>query len=65
MILIPDPNDLAWRTSSYTDRNDCVEVADYSGGAAIRDSKHPDEGHLSFNSQEWRAFLADLRQRAL
>ncbi|MDS1272675.1 DUF397 domain-containing protein [Lipingzhangella sp. LS1_29] len=41
-----------WRTSSYTDRNGCVEVADHSGGAAIRDSTHPNEGHLTFDSEE-------------
>ncbi|MEU4281006.1 DUF397 domain-containing protein [Nocardiopsis dassonvillei] len=35
----------------------CVEVGPLSGGAAIRDSKHPDAGHLPFPKSEWASFL--------
>ncbi|WP_017624842.1 DUF397 domain-containing protein [Nocardiopsis chromatogenes] len=48
-----------WRKSSYSgDRSNCVEVADLSIGAAVRDSKYPGAGHLAFHSMEWSAFLA-------
>jgi hypothetical protein len=36
---------------------DCVEVADLPCGAAVRDSKHPDAGHLPFPAAEWSGFL--------
>ena len=54
---------LNFRKSSYsTGRGqDCVEVADLPLGAAIRDSKHPDRGHLPFPAAEWDAFLASAR----
>ena len=50
---------LEFRKSSYSGRDqDCVEIADLPCGAAIRDSKRPDAGHLPFPSAEWSAFLA-------
>lgn len=36
----------------------CVEVARAPELAAIRDSKHPEHGHLGFAAREWAAFLA-------
>lgn len=41
-----------WRKSSYSTEHDgsgtCVELADLGHGlAGIRDSKHPDSGHLT------------------
>ncbi|MBB4931075.1 hypothetical protein F4561_001895 [Lipingzhangella halophila] len=53
-----------WRKSSYSNSKggNCVEVADtVSGGAAIRDSRHPDLGHLSFPAPEWSAFLRGVQ----
>lgn len=39
----------AWRKSSYSDAsgNNCVEVAQLPGLVGIRDSKHPEAGHLA------------------
>ncbi|CAM3731102.1 DUF397 domain-containing protein [Nocardiopsis rhodophaea] len=55
-----------FRKSSYSaTANDCVEVADLPAGAALRDSKRPDRGHLSFPLTEWRAFLADVKRDLL
>lgn len=54
-MLIPD--DLDFRTSSYSDRSNCVAFADTHGGAVIRDSQHPDREHLPFAASEWVAFL--------
>ncbi|TDQ53761.1 DUF397 domain-containing protein [Actinorugispora endophytica] len=53
-----------WRKSSYSGANNyCVEVAELPGAAAVRDSKHPQVGQLSFAASEWRAFLAALKGR--
>lgn len=54
---------LKFRKSSYSAprREDCVEVADLPAGAAVRDSKHPELGHLSFGASEWSAFLQATR----
>lgn len=49
----------SFRKSTHSgDRVECVEIADLPCGAAIRDSKHPDSGHLPFPSTEWTGFLA-------
>lgn len=48
-----------FRTSSYSGgNNECVEVGALPYGAAIRDSKHPDAGHLPFPASEWASFLS-------
>ncbi|MGW9447049.1 DUF397 domain-containing protein [Bacillus mobilis] len=50
--------EVAFRKSSYSSGSqNCVEVADLPAGTAIRDSKHPHEGHLDILRQEWAAFL--------
>ncbi|WP_460854977.1 DUF397 domain-containing protein [Nocardiopsis coralliicola] len=52
-----------FRTSTYSGVNgDCVEVADLPCGATVRDSKHPDAGHLPFPAPEWIAFLRTTTQ---
>ncbi|GAA1979830.1 DUF397 domain-containing protein [Nocardiopsis rhodophaea] len=58
---------LRFRKSSYSSGTgqNCAEVADLPAGAALRDSKHPDRGHLSFPLTEWRAFLADVKRDLL
>ncbi|WP_047869851.1 DUF397 domain-containing protein [Nocardiopsis sp. RV163] len=54
----------AFRKSSYSsDRVNCVEVADLPCGAAIRDSKHTDAGHLPFPATEWTGFLSAALSR--
>ena len=55
-------NELEFRKSSYSAQGqECVEVADLPCGAAVRDSKHPANGHLPFPSPEWSAFLHSAR----
>lgn len=55
------PNDCVevapFHKSTYSNPNNCVEVSDCSCGAAVRDSKHPELGHLLFPSGEWTALL--------
>nr|WP_017584519.1 DUF397 domain-containing protein [Nocardiopsis valliformis] len=49
---------LEFSKSSYSGRDqDCVEVGSLPCGAALRDSKHPDAGHLPFPKSEWASFL--------
>ncbi|MGQ4266861.1 DUF397 domain-containing protein [Nocardiopsis changdeensis] len=45
-----EPN---FRKSSYSDRSDCVEVADLGGETAVRDSQNPHTGILRLPSSEW------------
>ncbi|GAB3702464.1 DUF397 domain-containing protein [Nocardiopsis oceani] len=54
--------DLKFRKSTYSSTTrDCVEVADFDGGSAVRDTQNREAGHLSFNSQEWAALLHSAR----
>ncbi|MET9712636.1 DUF397 domain-containing protein [Nocardiopsis alba] len=53
---------LTFRKSSYSDRNNCVEVADIPGASAVRDSQNPGSGHLTFSSNEWTALLTTTRR---
>jgi len=47
-----------YRKSSHSGQGvNCVEVAESFYGAAIRDSKHAEAGHLAFSPAEWDAFL--------
>jgi hypothetical protein len=44
-------DNLTWRKSrrSSESGDNCVEVAAINGVVAIRDSKHPEAGHLAFS----------------
>lgn len=55
------PTEASWRTSSYTQQQNCVEVADTPGLSAIRDTKNRDHGYLTFESPEWHAFVDSVR----
>jgi hypothetical protein len=55
---------LVFRKSSYSGSGDnCVEVADLIGGAAVRDTENRASGHLEFGSGEWAVLLSTLRDR--
>lgn len=52
----------SFRKSSHSDHDqNCVEIADLPYGAAVRDSKAPEAGHLPFPAAEWDAFLTLAR----
>ncbi|MGS2613882.1 DUF397 domain-containing protein [Micromonospora sp. LZ34] len=56
-----------WRksTRSGTSGGNCVEVADnLSGVVGVRDSKDPAGPTLSFTPAAWRAFVAQVAERA-
>ncbi|RBQ16584.1 DUF397 domain-containing protein [Spongiactinospora rosea] len=51
-----------WQVSSYSGANgNCVAVAFLNGRVAIRDSKNPNSGTLTFTTTEWQTFLGKLR----
>jgi len=53
-----------WRKSSYSgagDGNSCVEIANSATHTAVRDSKDPTAGVLTFPTQTFTAFVEDLK----
>jgi len=52
-----------WRKSSYSNSQaNCVEVArTRSGKVAVRDSRNPGDGALSFGRDEWQTFVAKVQ----
>ncbi|MBB6121909.1 DUF397 domain-containing protein [Nocardiopsis algeriensis] len=56
-------SDLQFRKSSYSNPQNCVEVADLPGGdAAVRDSQNPELGHFTIPGAEWSALLGAVRR---
>lgn len=64
MARTRNEDDWHWRTSSASGgAGNCVEVAfTNSDEVWVRDSKDPDGAMLRFTRQEWRAFVAGVRQ---
>ncbi|RCV50662.1 DUF397 domain-containing protein [Marinitenerispora sediminis] len=57
---------LAWRKSSYSGKQShCVEVATTNTIHALRDSKNPNGGMLTFRHSEWRAFITSVKHDAI
>jgi Domain of unknown function (DUF397) len=57
-----EPGELAWRKSSYSGNNGCVEIAPLPRGyVALRDSKNPGRGFLVYDAHEWTSFLKGVR----
>jgi uncharacterized protein DUF397 len=54
--------DARWRTSSYSGNGaQCVEVA-VSTTTAVRDSKNPKGGELSFPRASWLSFCQSFKR---
>ena len=53
----------SWRKSSYSNSGaNCIEIAGTrSGKVAVRDSRNPDDGVLTFSPDEWQTFVAKVR----
>jgi uncharacterized protein DUF397 len=57
-----------WRKSSYSGNNggQCVAVAaNLPGVVAVRDSKSPDAGTLTFSPKTWQTFVQAIKNSEL
>ncbi|GAB2734787.1 hypothetical protein GCM10027174_04580 [Salinifilum aidingensis] len=55
-----------WRKSRYSSQQTaCVEVGRVPGGAAVRDTKNREAGHIAVGSAQWVSFLGSLKSGAL
>lgn len=54
---------LNFRKSSYSGgrTDNCVEVADFPQGSAVRDTQRREDGYLAFPTEEWTALLVGVR----
>jgi hypothetical protein len=52
---------IQWRRSSRCESGSCIEVAQFDGMIAMRDSKDVAGPMLIFSVEEWTAFLAGAR----
>jgi hypothetical protein len=61
----PDLTHAIWRKSlrSGHDGGECVEIAALPCRIAVRDSKQPDRGVLTFGRTSWSIFVAALKDR--
>jgi hypothetical protein len=53
--------DITWRTSSFTDGVQCVEVAVIGEDIAVRDTKNREAATLNFTRGEMRAFIQGVK----
>jgi hypothetical protein len=55
-----------WRKSSYSiSQANCVELAATPDAVLLRDSKHPDAGHLILTRAQLAALLTDIKAGTL
>jgi hypothetical protein len=55
-----------WRKSTYSvTAANCVELATVGATVLLRDSKHPEAGHLTFTRSELAALVAAARSGEL
>jgi hypothetical protein len=65
-VTVSDLTGARWRKSSRSGAgNDCVELVVARIGAAVRDSKNPEAGHVSFETTGWNAFMGVVKEGSL
>ena len=61
-MMTHTPHPTNWRKSTYSiNGTNCVELATAGPDAWLRDSKHPEAGHLTFTRAELAALVAAAR----
>jgi hypothetical protein len=50
-----------WRTSSFSDGGQCVELAPTSDGVALRHSKDHSQGTLEFAHSDFKALIEGIK----
>jgi hypothetical protein len=63
LAALPAPSPSAWRKASYSGANseDCVELAALPAVVAVRDSKHPEAGHLALSRTQFAELTARIK----
>jgi hypothetical protein len=51
----------AWRSASFCQNGECVEVAEQDGWIVLRDSKDPDGSVQYYTTEEWRSFVRSIK----
>ena len=65
-MTLSDLTGANWRKSSRSGAgNDCVELVVARIGAAVRDSKNPEAGHIALVDTGWNAFMGVLKEGRL
>ncbi|TDV46193.1 DUF397 domain-containing protein [Actinophytocola oryzae] len=65
-MTVSDLSGARWRKSSFSGaQNDCVELVVAGIGAAVRDSKNPEAGAVSFETPGWDFFLGVVKEGRL
>ena len=65
-MILSDLSGSRWRKSSRSGaQNDCVELVVAHVGAAVRDSKNPEAGLVSFATPGWDAFMGVVKEGRL
>ena len=54
--------DSLFHKSSYSQPQNCVEVAELPQGSAVRDTQNRQAGHLMFPGMEWAGLVASVRR---
>jgi hypothetical protein len=55
-----------WRKARKSaDTANCVEAAQVPGGWLVRDSKRPEDGHLTMGGAAWRGLIDAIRSGSL
>jgi hypothetical protein len=57
----PAPSPVAWKKSTRSAQDNCVEVAFLAGQVCVRDSKNRRGPILEFTVAEWEAFAGGVR----
>lgn len=61
-MYLPTEELIFHKSSHSTTAQECVEVAGFTAGAAVRDTQNRNLGHLAFPSKEWSALLGTVRR---